>query len=222
MPKPRSTSSREAPHRRKRRPSNEVRALLLGAARAEFERAGYAGATTAAIAAGASATEAQLFRYFRSKAELFRAAVLDPLNLAFEEFNASRLEVVPQEESWPEQARSYIGELRAFVGDHEHLLMSLIVAQAYGGANVEGVAGVGGLKAYFDLGASTMQKHLDAPPRVDPALLVRVSFGAVLASVLFRGWMFADLNVTENEITTALVDFVREGIRINHDRPLRS
>jgi AcrR family transcriptional regulator len=203
------------PQRRKRRPSADVRALLLDAARAEFERAGYAGATTAAIAERASATEAQLFRTFRSKSELFRAAVLDPLNRAFEAFNATHLEAPSAEADWDELTRRYISDLSVFIMEHRHPLMSLIVAQAYGGANVEGVGKVGGLKEYFGLGA-TMMCAQGGDARVDPALMVRVSFGAVLAAVMFREWLFADVDAADDAIASALADFVREGIRVNH------
>src|SRR5215831_2266036 len=79
---------RPAGTKRAKRSSAEVMERLLTAAREEFRRRGFAGATTAAIARNAAVTEAQLFRYFESKSDLFREAVFEPLDKHFSEFNA--------------------------------------------------------------------------------------------------------------------------------------
>jgi AcrR family transcriptional regulator len=65
--------------RRPRRSSEEVRDLILGAARELFAAEGYGGATTKAIAERADVSEAVLFRNFSSKEALFEAAVLEPV-----------------------------------------------------------------------------------------------------------------------------------------------
>ena len=70
-----SVAVQETP-RRKRRSSEEVADRILEAAAEEFETAGYSGATTAAIARRAEVTEAQIFRFYGSKQELFRAAIV--------------------------------------------------------------------------------------------------------------------------------------------------
>jgi AcrR family transcriptional regulator len=86
MAQDRRTKSRKARKgtapaaRRKRRSPGELNARILKAAAAEFRRAGYIGATTAAIAQKADVTEAQLFRYFGSKSNLFREAIFRPLD----------------------------------------------------------------------------------------------------------------------------------------------
>ena len=54
--------------------SEKSRARILGAARAEFARRGYAGATVRAIARDAGIDAAMVIRYFGSKAGLFAAA----------------------------------------------------------------------------------------------------------------------------------------------------
>ncbi len=59
---------------------------IIRAAADEFKASGFTGATTAAIARNAEVTEAQLFRYFASKAELFRESVFKPLNQHFLDF----------------------------------------------------------------------------------------------------------------------------------------
>src|ERR1700754_4528227 len=75
-----------APARRKRRTAEDLRSRILLAAGEEFRRCGYAGATTAAIARQADVTEAHLFRYFASRAALFREAIFKPLDQQLSNF----------------------------------------------------------------------------------------------------------------------------------------
>ena len=67
------------PKKRKRRAMDELMGLILAAAADEFKTRGFARATTASIAKKANVTEAQLFRYFKLKSDLFSSAVFDPL-----------------------------------------------------------------------------------------------------------------------------------------------
>jgi TetR/AcrR family transcriptional regulator len=70
----------ERPNRRQPRgAARERREQILEAARAVFVRYGLAGARTRDIADEAGIHEAQVFRHFRSKEELFEAAVAVPL-----------------------------------------------------------------------------------------------------------------------------------------------
>ena len=59
-----------------------------------------------------------------------------------------------------------------------------------------------------------MMKTNEAP-RVDPKLLVRVSFFAVLASVLFKDWIFPPGMASAAKIRDAINDFVWEGASVN-------
>ena len=98
--KKRSKTTPAAPKRRAKRSSEEIMQRLIAAAQDEFKRSGFMGATTAAIARKAEITEAQLFRYFSSKAELFREAVFEPLNRHFADtavfrFSEVRLGIIP-------------------------------------------------------------------------------------------------------------------------------
>jgi hypothetical protein len=45
--------------------------------------------------------------------------------------------------------------------------------------------------------------------------MVRVSFAAVLGSVLFKDWLFSGLPADEDEINTAIQSFVLDGISAN-------
>jgi AcrR family transcriptional regulator len=201
--------------RRPRRNPAEIRDRIIEAAIEEFEASGFAGATTAAIARRAEVTETQIFRYFDSKAALFRTAIFVPLNRHFTDFLARQVS-----ESGPlrDRTRSYITELQDFIASHSRMLMSLVVAQAYDSPATEGVEGLDGLAAYFERGAATMRSRVGAPAdglRVSPELMVRVSFAAVLGCALFGEWMMPEGLASPDAVRDAVIDFVIDGLNAN-------
>jgi AcrR family transcriptional regulator len=209
--------SRAKPVRRKRRSSAAVMTLLLDAAAEEFQEAGFGGATTAAIAKRADVTEAQLFRYFDSKADIFQAAIFKPLSQHLARFNEQHMNGIEDGGSIRDKAQLYIGELQNFIAEHSRMFLSLIVAEAYASGSTQGVAGLEGLKSYFDRGAQSMRSRTGAQVPVAPELMVRVSFAAVLASVLFKDWIFPKGLARDKEISAAIIEFVIDGISANED-----
>jgi AcrR family transcriptional regulator len=201
--------------RRKRRSSEEVADRILEAAAEEFETAGYAGATTAAIARRAEVTEAQIFRFYGSKQELFRAAIFKPLNRHFLAFHEANRAEPGDTRSMRELARRYIGELQDFMEQHHRMFMSLIVASAYSPEATNPVGEMEGLRAYFAQGAEVMTRRVGEDAAVDPKLMVRVSFVAVLASLMFKDWLFPPGMVSDAAIRDAIVEFVIDGIMAN-------
>lgn len=220
QPKP-ATKKTAAATRKKRRSPDEIMALLTRAAAEEFKLNGFAGATTAAIARRAEVTEAQLFRYFPSKVDLFHEAIFEPLNTHFSNFNARyRNDELVGTEDFRDQAGLYINELREFLGEHSPMLMTLIVAQAYAAGSRKGVAEIEGLRTYFERGSDIMGRRSPANPRVRPELMVRVSFAAVLGCVMFNDWIFPKGLASEGEIEAAIIDFVIDGINATHQPEL--
>ncbi len=201
--------------------SEEIMGRLITSAREEFKRCGFVGATTASIARNAEITEAQLFRYFDSKTDLFREAVFEPLNKHFSEFNARNPAITDGDESIREQARLYIHELQEFLGEHSKLLLSLVVAQLFTSGSLQGVGDIESLRHYFEHGADMMTNRVEKNPQVDPKILVRVSFAAVLGCVLFKDWVFPEGMVKDSDIDSAIIDFVIHGISINTDPGLQ-
>jgi AcrR family transcriptional regulator len=201
--------------RRTRRSPAKLLDLVLAAAAHEFEQHGYSGATTAAIARRADVTEAQIFRLFPSKAELFREAIFQPLNRHFSAFHADVLSDAAQAEPMRDMAQRYIDELQDFIAEHSRMLMSLIVARAYtpDGSDVPG--DIDGFKSYFDRGAAMMARRMAGDGKVAPELMVRVSFAAVLGSVMFRDWLFPPGLASDAEIRAAIADFTIDGFRAN-------
>jgi AcrR family transcriptional regulator len=204
--KPRST--RRAP-----RSSQEIMNGIVKAAALEFARRGFAGATTAAIARNADVTETQLFRYFDSKTKLFHETIFKPLDEHFEKFNDQH----PADSRSPhirEDAYLYISQLQNFIAENAELLKSVIVAQVYDTNIAQRMRQIRSLDRYFSRGEAAMTKT-SGVPRVDPKLLVRVSFFAVLAAVIFKNWIFPPGMASDAEIRDAINDFVWEGASIN-------
>lgn len=199
--------------RRKRRTPEAIRDLIIAAAGAEFEEHGYSGATTAAIARRADVTEAQIFRFFESKQDLFREAIFQPLNQHFSDFHASTL-ADGGGADFKANAHRYIDELQDFMEAHSRSLMSLIVAKEYKGS-AQGLNELDGLRAYFARGTAMMQGRTAHDAEIPPELMVRVSFAAVLGSVIFKDWLFPAGLASDEAIRAAIAGFTIDGIRAN-------
>jgi len=203
------------PARRARRAPEEIRDRIVRAAGDEFKRTGFTGATTARIARRAGVTEAQLYRYFGSKAGLFREVVFKPLDRHFLVFIDRHLAVAGDASSLREMSQLYTTKLQRFITEHSALLTTLVVAQIYDAGMPQGVGRINSLSAYFEHGAEAMSKHLKRGARIDPKLMVRVSFAAVLACIMFRDWVFPPGLASDRSIREAINAFVLEGIGAN-------
>ena len=215
MPKRKSA----APGKRSRRSRVELVKFILHAAAEEFQRLGYLGATTAAIAKRAGVSEAQLFRYFESKSVLFREAIFEPLEAQLLRFTTVHL---TEKKALPRQTEAalYIKELQRFITEHMDMIVSLVALQTYYPEEAAlGVGEIATLRKYFDRGASIMSSRAKHP-KVDPKLMVRVSFAAVLACVIFRDWLFPRGLASQKKIANAINDFVLYGINANLDDSL--
>jgi AcrR family transcriptional regulator len=209
--------TKTAPARKPRRQPGEIRERILEAAGEEFKNFGFSGATTLNIARRADVTEAQLFRYFTSKQVLFHEAVFEPLVRHFDAFDARHHASTADALNLRENARIYINELQDFIREHSKMLMSLVFAQTYTPLATPGVGEIDSLQSYFARGAAMMTRRTQDRAKVEPKLMVRVSFAAVLAAILFKDWLFPQGLATEAEISDALIDFVIDGIALTLD-----
>ena len=211
----RSTPRRGRPPavKRTRRSRADILNRIVQAAREEFQRSGFAGATTAAIARNAEVTEAQLFRCFGSKSNLFRETIFKPIDQHFVQFLNKHMPEIRRASSNAAMTDLYATELQRFIRENSGVLASLVMAQTYESETVQ--PGISSLHTYFDRCASLMSERLKGRTKVDPRLTVRVVFGAVLASVMFKDWIFPAGLATDEEITAAVNDFIKEGSRAN-------
>src|SRR5215471_9089598 len=110
--------------KRTRRTRDDILSRIVQAAREEFKRSGFAGATTAAIARKADVTEAQLFRYFGSKSNLFRETIFKPVDQHFMSFTNQHLPEIRKAGNLVEMINLYTAELHRFIRENSGLLAS--------------------------------------------------------------------------------------------------
>ena len=201
---------------RRRRSTEEIKDRIMEAAGEEFERNGYAGTTTAAIARKARVGEALIFSNFGSKAKLFHDSVFNPLDRHFQDFCATHVVDADDTNGRRKEARQYILELQEFVQRHSEMLKSLVAAQMYTSDDVAGLSQFQGLHDYFARAAAKAMTRLEGTP-IDPKLLARISFATVLACVIFKDWLFPKWLATKHEIGAAIADFIMDGINADID-----
>lgn len=212
LPKTKSSKKSAAPAaRRKRRTRDDILDRIVRAAIEEFKHYGFTGTTTAAIARKAEVTEAQLFRCFGSKSNLFREAIFKPLDAHFSQFIQDNLADDGANTSIREVTYRYTAELQRFIREHSDALTSLVFAQNYDSTPQRGMAEIQSLSTYFARCAAITQARMHGKPRFDLQMMVRVSFVAVLGCVLFKDWIFPPGLANDDDITAAVSNFVLSG-----------
>jgi AcrR family transcriptional regulator len=172
-----------------RRTPEEVRELLLGAARALFAARGFAGASTRDIALKAGVSEALLFRHFGTKAKLFERAILDPIN----EFVHAYVEEWRNRSTADHDAesvtRAYIDGFYRLLSEHRELVMALVTAQAY--ESLQEVSDASPLSHLLEeleslAGAEAAARGF----HFDVHVATRVAMGMVMGMALLDEWLF--------------------------------
>lgn len=103
--------------RRKDLPENR-RACILNAARCVFARQGYAGTVVDDIAGQAGIAKGTLYLYFKSKEEIFLAALIEDAR-RMEERTRERMQAA---ETWQEKLRAYVEVRLEYLDKHEDFL----------------------------------------------------------------------------------------------------
>jgi len=180
-----------APRRRPRRKEEDLRALILEAARTEFLDKGYDGATTRGIATRAEVSESLLFRYFGAKADLLEAVALTPFIALFEKFYAHHGAADSMAQHRASSA-AFVEVLTSYLRSNRNLIARVLLGE---GERAESSAGFAMLQDYFArsvLQVRRLHGKLDSPGATDTEMAVRLGFGMVLAAVLFSDWLFAE------------------------------
>ena len=197
--------------RRKRRSTDEIIDRILKAASIEFERNGFTGATTAAIAKRARVAEPLIFNNFGSKAKLFRDSIFVPMNRHLLDFCSNHLADADDQVASADIARrQYISELEEFIAKHSRKFISLFFAQVY--MKADGLDDIDGLQDYFARASSLEIEGLDGPPRIDPKILARLSFATIFSCIVFRDWLFPKGMISDEKINAALTEYVILGL----------
>jgi AcrR family transcriptional regulator len=160
---------------RTRRSRDEIRKLILDAARESFAIKGFA-ATTREIAERATVTEQLLFNHFESKQQLYAVAVVQP----FEKFVETQLDAwqatVPAATDVREMMHEYVDGLYRLVLQHKTLFRALH-SDAFG-AHVEPILD--------RLEAISAEIAARDGYTFDPHIAVRIVFAAVTTLALHQ------------------------------------
>jgi len=194
-----------------RRTPQEVRELLLGAARSTFAARGYAGSSTREIADAAGVSEALLFRHFGTKANLFELAVLDPFHAFMEGYVEGRPD--PPGGSPPPEVptRDYIETLYDILTANHELVMALLAARAF---EVERPASPE-LSGALDRLEPTVATELARRglTDVDVPVTIRVTFAMVVALAVFQDWRLPPEHRPDRQrIIDEMVQFMVHGL----------
>lgn len=204
----------EAKPRRVRRTNTEVRALILQSARDLFAERGYAKTTTRDIAKRAKASEVLLFRYFKSKAELFEEAISEPFDDFMRQIVEERAAANVSAGDPVELGRTYVEALYRRLLTERQLILSLITTRAYEGGAEEGADRPRGLQHYFaesEASLRSMYRSRGVEAEIDPAVGARLAFAAVVAGALLQDWLFEGVEHAES-VTEAMGRFVIHGL----------
>jgi AcrR family transcriptional regulator len=199
-------------HRRTRRSPQEVRQLLLGAARSTFAARGYARSSTREIADAAGVSEALLFRHFGTKAHLFELAILDPFQGFMDAYVDGRPADITDVPPPPEvPSRDYVATLYDLLSQNRELVMALLAARAYEidlTAKPELSDALDRLQTVVEV--ELAQRGLSG---VDVPITIRVTFAMVVALAVFQDWLFPpEKRPSKERIVDEMVQFMVHGL----------
>ncbi len=196
----------DASPRRKRRKEKDIRQLILDAALREANRLGYAATTTRVIAQSAGVSESLVFRHFGSKAALFDLVVFGPFTDLLSHFIENH--------SMPEDTRTLALNSREFVSEllqylrQNRRLIGGFLQNASSRLEETEFPPASTLENYFALSQMTLEAlHRKTTGYADAnvGLAMRLSFAAVLGSVLFSDWLFPGNEPDIETLTDGLV-----------------
>ncbi len=127
-----SADTKSAP----RRAQGEPRRLVLEAARDLFSSQGFSGTSTREISERAGVSEALMYRYFSSKVDLFREALVSPFVEFVENFNAKWTSGAAAKLDEETLTRQFIGELFDLFRRNRGLVAMLLSADAQSGSEL--------------------------------------------------------------------------------------
>ena len=203
-PRPRPPEAK----RSRRRSSQEVRALILDAARTEFALNGFEGATTRAIAQRAGVLESLIFGNFGSKGALFGQAIMEPINAAFSEgVFASEIHPIEQSET---RMLEFIKPVYAAYRKNSDLFDAMVKSSNHKSQQFGEL-----MEEYFTKSEERLRAALGGKGSVidiEPGLSVRLLYGMLISTILLRGWMFPHGEPDEDKVVIALAKIMSKAV----------
>src|ERR1700712_2183305 len=195
--------SDSAPVKRRRlRTSEEVRSLILTAARKGFAANGYAGTTTRQISTEAGVVENLIFTNFGNKEALFDAAIVEPFRQAIHTF-LERLGS-QSEHSAEFTSQSFVTNLYDMLEGNSELLIALMTDPAHERPLLPFLEELERVGAY-ELG-------LHGHTGVDIQVIIRCQFGMVAFNAAFGDHLYRSDSVPSRErIVAEMTAFIVGG-----------
>lgn len=192
------------PTERLRRPSEQVQALILVAARELFQVKGYGATTTKEIAARAGVAEALLFTNFGSKAQLFESAVTGPFDEFVDDYIRGWRQT-PDDATELERLEGFIRGLLDLTERNRGLLVDAISPRSDASSNGPDSARARARATVISGVSRAFQRvHVIAdgphPWKFEPAAILAATTGMVMSTVLLDQLVFpADGPVPDRE-----------------------
>ena len=207
----------DAPTKRRRR--GEARAELLTAARDLFNERGYADTSTREIAERATVSETLMFRYFGTKAGLFREAMVQPFVEFVQAFATRIADGAFDSEDDEVATRDFVGGLYDVFHQHRGLVAMFLAADSALSSELaeSGVlADVGDqLQTLVELGRTERRaRHDQELPQQD--LTTRVTLAMVAGMAAFGPSFYGSRRPSRKAIVEELAQSILHG----HDRQL--
>jgi AcrR family transcriptional regulator len=208
---------KDAAERKPRRRADVARNNIIAAAQEIFAERGYARATTRDIASRAQSSEVLLFRYFQSKANLFREAVVDPFDCLLKTFLEAQAGG-PGSDPFA-GSEDFVKDLFHVINQNRNIFFTLISTRLYEAGAAEEQVNAAGFKEYFRVAVERIEAELNAlgvVPVVSPDISGRISFVSVVATALFHDWIFGSTKIDQDTVVVALHKFIISGMTGHH------
>lgn len=196
------SSAAPAKRRRRLRTSEEVRSLIMAAARKCFAAHGYAGTTTRQISTEAGVVENLIFTNFGNKEALFDAAIVEPFRQAIATF----LERLGSQTDHSAEftSRSFVTNLYDMLEGNSELLIALMTDPRHEQPLLPFLEELERVGAY-ELG-------LHGHTGVDLQVIIRCQFGMVAFNAAFGDHLYRPDSVPSRErIIAEMSTFIVDG-----------
>jgi AcrR family transcriptional regulator len=196
-----------------RRAPQEVRRLLLEAARSLFASKGYAGASTRDIALKAGVSEALLFRHFGTKAKLFERAILDPINEFIHDYVEQWTTRTPADHTPEGISFAFVDGFYRLLSEHRELVLALVTAQAY--ESIQELNDASPLSRLLDELEAVAGREAEVRGfEFDVQISTRLVAGMVMSMALLDEWLFplGKRRPSRQRIVNEMVAFMLHGL----------
>ncbi|HTK63263.1 MAG TPA: helix-turn-helix domain-containing protein [Pseudonocardia sp.] len=200
--------------RRRRRPSSEVRRLLIEEASRQFTERGYAATTMKDLSTETGISISVLYHHFPSKTELLREAVLTPFMGVVDDLGATWTAL--QDQPWEDAKliHVFLSDLYHRLYEHRGALMTLVSAQQELDEDVRAEVSRALRRMFLELRLITEESRArgwNPSDRIDEQIRMMVTF---VAGAAVFGEIFLPLAADPNDETLLadMTDFVRFGL----------